>query len=136
MTTKTLLIAGLLIASTASSQACSPILDREDRRRESILSFEGRVIKTETVFSPDKYIRATVQVTKVIKGNVPSIFLVKGLSYKKSSNNPCPENPRELEELRQKGDLLEFNLGRNGLLEPEPTVSLWFSMIWVDRSGN
>ena len=95
----------LLLASHSPASACSCARPGE----RSAVSFDGQVLQTELIDPTPGVLRATVRVTRVRKGSVPQLVMVR--SFIHSAMCGAGEH---LESAQKNGGTLEFDIGYHG----------------------
>jgi hypothetical protein len=123
MLPRALLVVTLVVASAHPAGACLPSMDTpEERLRDSAVAFQGRIVAVKRVGERDL---GTVRVTKVLKGEVPELFVVSHPARRRTS---C-DHVGTLERQMREGTLLEFTLGSERRpLEAEPRVDFMQTM--------
>lgn len=111
------LAAGLVATEAALACSCLPA-SREQLRRSSVLSFDGRVTGVKPSASGTA-VTATVQVVRRLKGRAGTMLTV----HSRSSSTACGVGGT-LAEAQASGALFEFNLSRNSS-EPDFPKGAW-----------
>ena len=111
------LAAGLLSAQAALACSCLPA-SREELRRRSVLSFDGRVVGVKPSASGSA-VAATVQVVRRLKGRAGTMLTV----HSRQSSAACGVGGA-LTQAQRSGALLEFNVTRNSS-EPDLPKGAW-----------